>query len=221
MQPPAVCDDFLLQLVLGHPMPDVDEALPEVVHRLPDGLGEDGAGALPHLVVHVEDDGQHHVEQEKHDDQDERPSPRTGVPEVLLRHDVPVVLALHGQPEAGAEGGLQGGEAVEAPAEDEVAADDVGGEGGQEDDEEVEHVRHHRLDRLRHDRQPRLRPEAHEEAEHQDDDVVVEGVPQGGDVVHCLAGHLEHLLYCLHVVAGEVPAVGADLSEHAVNVLRH
>mmetsp|Transcript_19837 Transcript_19837/g.59462 ORF Transcript_19837/g.59462 Transcript_19837/m.59462 type:complete len:792 (+) Transcript_19837:248-2623(+) len=206
---PRVSLELLLDCVVPHPRPRLQEAEEEVADGLPDGLADKGGFA--HLAVDVQDDGQHQVEHQQHDEDQERPGPHRGSPVELRRHFLPVVVALEDNPEAATYRPLDRREGLDASPEHEAAGDGIRHEGWDEDDHEVQEVGHHSLHRLQDHGEARLRAEADEEAEHEhhavlpEDDAHVRG-PNG-----CLLALGEEVLDDVQVGAVQVPT---EVSDH-------
>mmetsp|Transcript_15961 Transcript_15961/g.37328 ORF Transcript_15961/g.37328 Transcript_15961/m.37328 type:complete len:258 (-) Transcript_15961:932-1705(-) len=201
---------------LGHPCSEVVEPHAEVEDCGPDGLGVFAAGAFPHFVVDVQDDRHDHVDHQEHHHQDEGPGPDRYVPVIVLSPLGPIKLTLHADSEARSERRLQRGEAFELAAKHECAADDIGYERRQGNCTEVYHVSRDSPHGLRQERKPRLGAKAHEESEHQDDDVVVQGDAQVRELRDLGADCVEKLFDKVLAVVGKVPTEGT----HFLQALR-
>mmetsp|Transcript_6346 Transcript_6346/g.18155 ORF Transcript_6346/g.18155 Transcript_6346/m.18155 type:complete len:360 (+) Transcript_6346:326-1405(+) len=196
-----------------HPSPKLGGLHHKVSDCLPDRLAR--KGGLSCLVIDVQDDGQHQVQEQQHHEQQERPRPKCRGAEELGGHLSPIVLALHRDPEASAQRARDRSEAFDTPTEDQAAGDDVGEGRGHEDDQEMTQVRQHVLHRVQHDGQPRLRPETHEEAEHQHDAVLRDDDAQAAEAIRRLLALVEEGLDLPDAVGAKRPTLAVHRLQRA------
>mmetsp|Transcript_33116 Transcript_33116/g.72140 ORF Transcript_33116/g.72140 Transcript_33116/m.72140 type:complete len:272 (+) Transcript_33116:421-1236(+) len=117
-----------IDLLILNPLPHVPDALPHLRQEKEDGVCR--VNPLPDLIVDVQDDGEHHIQHDENDEQEEGPNPHRSGKEMFLRKNFPLELVFHDDPEAGAHRRLECGKLLKAPAEEQVAANDVRDEGG-------------------------------------------------------------------------------------------